>query len=123
MSGTFKGIHPHAMRRVVVESPFAGDIEANMTYARACIRDCLMREESPAASHLLYTQPGVLDDADPQQRAMGINAGHAWFHGAHAVVVYTDRGISKGMEAGIGAAKTFGIPIEYRSLEAFAEAP
>lgn len=122
MNETFKGIHPHAMRRVVVESPFAGDIEANMAYARACIRDCLMREESPAASHLLYTQPGVLDDNDPQQRARGINAGHAWFHGAHAVVVYTDRGISAGMQAGINAAKILNMPIEYRSLEAVAEA-
>lgn len=119
---TFKGIHPHAMRRVVVESPFAGDIEENMAYARACIRDCLLREESPAASHLLYTQPGVLDDNDPLQRALGINAGHAWFHGAHAVVVYTDRGISKGMEAGIGAAKILGIEIEYRSLNKAQEA-
>jgi hypothetical protein len=122
MKETFKGVHPHAMRRVVVESPFAGDIEANMTYARACIRDCLLRGESPAASHLLYTQPGVLDDDDPQQRALGINAGHAWFHGAHAVVVYTDRGTSEGMKAGIRAAEILKMPIEYRSLEAFAEA-
>ena len=122
MTGQFKCKPPHALRRVVVESPFAGDIEANMAYARAAIRDCLMRDESPAASHLLYTQPGVLDDNDPQQRALGINAGHAWFHGAHAVVVYQDRGISKGMEAGIGAAKILGISIEYRSLPAFAEA-
>jgi hypothetical protein len=110
-------IAPFAMRRVVLESPFAGDIPANITYARACIRDALMRGETPVASHLLYTQEGILDDSDPVQRAHGINAGHAWIHGAHAMVVYTDRGISSGMQAGINSAEMNGLPIEYRSLE------
>lgn len=108
--------HPREMRRVVVESPYAGDIAANLAYGRACIRDCLLREESPVASHLLYTQEGILDDLDPVERAQGINAGHAWMHGAHAVVVYTDRGISSGMDAGIKAASFHGIPVEYRKL-------
>lgn len=27
---------------VLLESPYAGDIEANLTYARACMRDCLL---------------------------------------------------------------------------------
>jgi hypothetical protein len=109
--------HPRQMRRVVVESPYAGDIAANLAYGRACIRDCLLREESPVASHLLYTQEGILDDLDPVERAQGINAGHAWMHAAHAVVVYTDRGISSGMKAGIAVAEFFGLPIEYRKLD------
>ena len=108
--------HPREMRRVVVESPFAGDIEANLKYARACLRDCLMRGESPVASHLLLTQDGVLDDSDPIERAVGINAGHAWMHGAHAIVVYTDRGISEGMKAGIRSAEFHKLNIEYRSI-------
>lgn len=29
------------MKLVVVESPFADDIDANAAYARACMRDCL----------------------------------------------------------------------------------
>jgi hypothetical protein len=110
--------HPREMRRVVVESPFAGDIEANLKYARACLRDCLMRGESPVASHLLLTQEGILDDADPIERAVGINAGHAWMHGAHAVVVYSDRGISPGMQAGIRSAAFHGLEVEYRKLNA-----
>jgi hypothetical protein len=109
-------VAPYQMRRVIVESPFAGDVEANLAYTRACCRDCLMRSESPYASHLLLTQAGVLDDTKPLERAQGINAGHAWMHGAHAVVVYQDRGISSGMEAGIAAATALGIPIEYRNL-------
>lgn len=111
-------VHPREMRRVVLESPFAGDIPANLAYARACLRDCLLRGESPVASHCLLTQDGVLNDSDAIERAVGINAGHAWMHVCDAVVVYTDRGISKGMEAGIRTASFHKIPVEYRKLEA-----
>lgn len=110
-------IAPHQMRRVIVESPYAGDVKANLAYARAACHDCLMRGESPYASHLLLTQPGILDDTIPLERAHGINAGRAWMNGAHAVVVYQDRGISKGMEAGITSARFRGLHVEYRSLK------
>jgi len=66
------------MRRVIVESPFAGNVERNVAFARACLRDCLMRGEAPFASHLLYTQPGVLNDNIPEERALGINAVLVW---------------------------------------------
>lgn len=104
------------MRLVILESPYAGDVDANVDYARACVRDSLMRGEAPIASHLLYTQPGILDDTVPAERQHGIDAGLAWRAVAHASVVYTDRGISKGMEYGIAAAKAAGIPVEYRTL-------
>jgi hypothetical protein len=104
------------MRLVILESPFAGDVEENINYARACVHDSLSRGEAPIASHLLYTQPGVLDDNDPKERQWGIDAGLAWKAVAHASVVYADRGISKGMEYGIEAAKKAGIPVEIRSL-------
>ncbi|WP_375780850.1 hypothetical protein ACE103_20130 [Bradyrhizobium sp. ma5] len=105
------------MRRVILESPYAGEVEHNVIYARACVRDALLRGEAPLASHLLYTQDGILDDGDLNERAHGINAGHAWMHLADAVVVYTDRGISSGMEAGMNLARFLDIPIERRSLE------
>ena len=57
------------MRTVIVESPFAGRVEANKVYARLAIRDCLKRGEAPFASHLLYTLDSVLDDTDPAERA------------------------------------------------------
>ena len=80
------------MRLVVLESPYAGNVERNVAYARACLADCLARGEAPIASHLLYTQPGVLDDTNPEQRKLGINAGFAWNRFADAVVVYEDLG-------------------------------
>lgn len=104
------------MRRVILESPFAGDVAGNVEYARACVRDSLLRGEAPLASHLLYTQPGILNDDDRAERAHGINAGHAWLHLADAVVVYTDRGISDGMRAGIRLAELHGKPVETRSI-------
>jgi hypothetical protein len=108
------------MRRVVLESPFAGPTEAeqqaNIDYARACVADCLRRGDSAIASHLLYTQPGVLRDDVPGERELGIAAGLAWLPVALATVVYTDRGISPGMHRGIRAARLLGIPIEWRSV-------
>jgi hypothetical protein len=104
------------MRLVIVESPYAGDIEGNVAYARACVRDALARGEAPFASHLLYTQAGILSDEVPVERQQGIAAAHAWYRAADAAVVYTDRGISHGMEAGIAAAKAAGKPVEFRSL-------
>mgnify|MGYP002141352428 CR=1 FL=1 len=104
------------MRLVIIESPYAGDIEKNVEYARACVRDSLSRGEAPIASHLLYTQPGILKDEIPSERQWGIDAGLAWRTVAEASVVYTDLGISRGMEYGIAAAEAAGLAVEYRSL-------
>jgi hypothetical protein len=56
---------------VVIESPYAGDVERNLRYVRACMRDCLLRGEAPYASHALYTQPDVLCDEIPEERQYG----------------------------------------------------
>ena len=111
----YQTLAPRQMRRVILESPFSGDVVSNIAYARVCVRDALLRGEAPLASHLLYTQPSILDDSERNERAHGINAGHAWLHLADAVVVYTDRGISGGMHAGIRLAEFNNIPVEYRS--------
>lgn len=105
------------MRLVILESPFAGDVEANVAYARKAVRDSLSRGEAPIASHLLYTQPGILRDDIPEERQRGIDAGLAWRAVAQASVVYADRGISKGMEYGILAAKKAGLEVEIRYIE------
>lgn len=104
------------MKLVILESPFAGDIETNIRYARACVRDSLLRGEAPIASHLLYTQEGILNDDIPSERQHGIDAGLAWREVATGSVIYTDLGISRGMQYGIDAAITAGIQVEYRTL-------
>ena len=100
---------------VILESPYGGDVVRNEAYARACLLDSLKRGEAPIASHLLHTQ--VLDDLRPDERELGIEAGLAWYRVAEKCVVYADRGISKGMLAGIERARVFGVEIEERYIE------
>ena len=105
------------MKLVILESPYAGDVHKNELYARLCMNDCLLKGEAPFASHLLYTQPNVLDDDVPVERQLGIDAGLEWGKMAELTVVYDDLGVSKGMEYGIANAKAAGREIEYRQLD------
>ncbi len=85
------------MRLVILESPFAATekhtVADHERYARACMRDCLERGEAPFASHLLYTQPGVLDDTKPDERALGMKAGFAWRMLCDRTIVLRNGGI------------------------------
>jgi hypothetical protein len=104
------------VRLVVIESPYAGDVERNLRYLRACMADCLKRGESPFASHGLYTQPGVLDDDKPEERRLGIVAGLEWARVADAVVVYEDLGRSSGMLLAIEHHCERGRLVQFRRL-------
>ena len=108
------------MKRVIVESPFAGDIETNLRYVRACMRDCLLRGEAPYASHALYTQAGVLRDDLPDERKRGIEAGFAWRSAAELTAFYVDLGWSHGMLQGKADCQSKGLPFEERCVEGWA---
>jgi hypothetical protein len=114
------GRKERTMRLVVVESPYAGDVEMNLRYLRACMADCLRKGEAPYASHALYTQPGVLRDELPEERKLGIEAGFRWGEVAALRVFYVDRGWSSGMRAGKAEAERLGQPIELRQLPGWA---
>lgn len=101
------------MKLIILESPYAGDIERNIEYARKCIKDCLIRDESPIASHLLFTQKGILNDAIPEERQLGIDAGLAWKKVAEMQVFYIDYGMSGGMKY---AESISDLPKEYRKI-------
>lgn len=109
-----------ALRPVIVESPYGSDdptiLDRNIAYARHALHDCIMRGEAPFASHLLYTQPSVLDDSNPVERALGIEAGLAWGEFAELTAVYSDLGLTRGMNQGIARALAAGRRVEYRSL-------
>jgi hypothetical protein len=108
------------MYRVMIESPLKADtpegVDRNISYARAAMRDSLARGEAPLASHLLYAQPGILDDQVVDQRHQGMQAGWAWLLSADRVAVYQDLGITPGMRRGIEIATNNHIPVEYREL-------
>ncbi|MDO8600219.1 MAG: hypothetical protein Q7R73_01190 [bacterium] len=128
-----------AMKRVIVESPYMAQkislpkpfgflnifvnffyqkwiLRRNLKYARACLRDCLQRGEAPFASHLLYTQDGVLRDEVPEERKLGMEAGFVWGECAEKTVVYINLGLSSGMIKGMERAIKAKRLIEYRSL-------
>ncbi len=102
--------------RVIVESPFAGGWK-NVLYSRRCVLDCLNRDESPYASHLLYTQKGMLNDTDPLQRKRGIAAADGWLEVCDLVAVYCDLGVTRGMVIGIVKAARLGKPVHLRWLD------
>ena len=104
------------MKKVIIESPYAGNIEQNIKYARACLKDSLNRNEAPLASHLLYTQDGVLDDSIESKRMNGINAGLAWLGVADLHVFYIDYGMSKGMEYARSFSMGSGVQLEFRKI-------
>lgn len=111
------------MRKLVVlESPYGNTTRAkltrNLAYARKAVRDSLNRNEAPIASHLLYTQKGILDDDISSEREQGIEAGQAWLRNADACVVYIDLGITLGMAYGIVAAVEAEVYVEFREIEA-----
>jgi hypothetical protein len=106
------------MKRVIIESPYAGEIEANVAYARAAMRDSLNRGEAPIASHLLYTQPGILRDENTEERQWGIDAGLAWREAADLIAFYVDRGWSTGMLAARELYDCEAKPYELRTVAA-----
>lgn len=106
------------MKLVIIESPYAGDVEANLSYARKAMADSIHSYgEAPIASHLLYTQPGILDDAIEHERTLGIAAGLAWRSVAQEAVFYVDRRWSKGMVAAKELYEREGFPFSIRSIE------
>jgi len=112
------------MIKILVESPFKSkngneeEEEHNVKYARAAMKDCFKRGEAPFASHLLYTQEGILDDSVPEERKLGIEAGLLWGAEAQKTMVYADLGLSSGMKKGIKRAKDEGRPVYYCYLGA-----
>ncbi len=86
------------MKTVIIESPYAGDIERNTLYARRAMRDAIDHGEAPLASHLLYTQPEILDENNPAERKLGIECGYEWWTHAEKIIFYVDYGWSPGMQ-------------------------
>ena len=112
------------MRRIILESPLAGDTpearDRHLAYGRACLKHALLQGNSPIAPHLLWGNPDgkVLNDCIPIERQYGLEAASWWYHPdvVDAIVAYCDLKISPGMWTGIQRAVEAGIPIEYRTI-------
>ena len=105
------------MKRVIIESPYAGNIPVNEIYGELCMNDCLVNHnESPYASHLLYTRTFVLRDDHPEERKLGIEAGFYWREVAEQSNFYVDLGMTDGMKLGIEDCEKKGKPYKIRRL-------
>jgi hypothetical protein len=100
--------------RVIIESPFAGDMSKNVKYAKKALLHSLNLGESPLAFHLLYTQ--VLNDNEPAQRNKGITLSFEWHRKANLIAIYADLGVSPGMKLAMEFALKNKIKMEKRFI-------
>lgn len=119
---------------VSVESPCAGKVPEwvhwrwlaaaierfnrwrNMRYAMLCVKESIARGEAPYASHVFFDRRGLLDDADPSQRRVGMECGLSWSAQAAIFAFYVDRGFSSGMSAAYLVAIRSGAVVSVRRL-------
>jgi hypothetical protein len=99
---------------VYIASPYAGDVDTNVEFARCASRYCIEQGHTPIAVHLLY--PQILDDLDPGQRQTGLSLGRHILEKCDEMWVCGDI-ISPGMSAEITEAGKLGIPIRQVSAE------
>lgn len=81
---------------ILVESPYAGDIQRNSEYARRAMLHVIEQGHTPIVPHLLY--PQVLNDSEPLQRERALEMCADLREQADAVWFFVDYGISPGME-------------------------
>jgi hypothetical protein len=87
---------------VYICSPYAGDVEANIAAARRYCRYAVEAGYIPIAPHLLF--PQFLNDADPNERQLGLFFGNVLMSMCAEVWVF-GKTISRGMAAEIKRAR------------------
>jgi hypothetical protein len=96
--------------RTYICSPFKGNIARNTANAVRYCRFALDMERLPIAPHLLF--PQFMNDADPDERELGISFGLRLLAGCSEVWVFGGN-ISRGMRREIEKAMYKGIPVRY----------
>lgn len=101
--------------KVIIETPYAGNIELNVEFTKACVRDSLINHnENPQCLHLIY--PKIINDDEIGERNLGIDRSFAIHQKANRKVYYLDRGFTDGMKDGFLHSIASGIPVEFRCL-------
>ena len=111
------------MKLIYVASPYAGDVEKNVEYAKLACRAVVENGDACFAPHLLY--PAILDDSIPEERQAGIKMGLAFLCRCDELWVFGPV-ISSGMQEEIAAAERLRIPVWRMDVEgklALAESP
>lgn len=108
------------MKRIVLESPLAGDVVRNVRFALFCMRATRLNGLDPIASHLLG--PWFLDDGNASERALGMSSEWVWLPDVPHWF-FLDLGTSRGMAAAIERCQDARAPIPHETLCLSAYAP
>ncbi|CAK7023542.1 MAG: hypothetical protein ENTB_05122 [Enterocloster aldenensis] len=95
-------------RLVYIASPYAGDIEKNVAFAKVACRYAAAQGCTPVAVHLMY--PQFLDDQVPKEREAGLRMGRRVLAACDEIWLCGER-MSAGMKAEETEAKRLDIPI------------
>lgn len=101
------------MKLIYVASPYAGDVEKNVEYAKQACRTVMESGHVFFAPHLMY--PVVLDDARPEERQAGIEMGLTVLYRCDELWAFGET-ISSGMQAEIAEAERLRIPVRRMEL-------
>ena len=93
---------------VYIASPYAGDVEGNVAFAKAACRYAAAKGYTPVAVHLMY--PQFLDDRVPKEREAGLKMGRRVLAACEEIWLCGER-MSAGMKAEKAEAQRLGIPI------------
>lgn len=93
---------------VYIASPYAGDVEGNVAFAKAACRYAAAQGYTPVAVHLMY--PQFLDDRVPKEREAGLKMGRRVLAACEEIWLCGER-MSAGMKAEEAEAQRLGIPI------------
>ena len=96
-------------RLVYIASPYAGDVERNVAFAKEACRYAAAQGYTPVAVHLLY--PQFLDDGVPQEREAGLKMGRRVLAACDEFWLCGEK-LSAGMRAEKAEAEKLGIPIQ-----------
>ena len=100
------------MKLVYICSPYAGEIENNVRFAKDACRLAMEQGCAPVAVHLLY--PQFLSEAVPAEREAGIRMGLRVLASCEELWACGER-MSQGMNQEIAEANRLGIPIRHIS--------
>ena len=95
-------------RMIYICSPYAGNTEENIAFARQACGYAIRQGAVPLAPHLLY--PQILNDSVPEERETGIRLGLEILERCEELWVCGDR-ILAGMKRGAAYAKARGNPV------------
>ena len=107
------------MKLIYVASPYAGDIETNIAFAKAACRFVKNEGHAFFAPHLLY--PQVLHEDNPADRQLGLAMGKEMLAKCDELWAFGDF-ISPGMAGEMETAAQRGIPVRYVPAQEITEA-